>query len=61
MEILLFTAVAIAIYVASDWILQFIEAQRGKTLKQRRAVFFVVFLTLAVTSFEVLQRILENQ
>ena len=58
MEILLFTGVAIAVYVASDWILQFIEAQRGKALKQRQVVFFVVFLTLAVTSFEILQRIL---
>jgi surface polysaccharide O-acyltransferase-like enzyme len=58
MEILLFTAVAIAIYVASDWILQFIEAQRGKPLKQRQVIFFVVFLTLAMTSFEILQRIL---
>lgn len=57
-EVILFSAVGIAIYLGSDWILQAIEAKRGSPLKQRQAIFFVVFLVLALTSFEVLQRIL---
>jgi surface polysaccharide O-acyltransferase-like enzyme len=58
MEILVFTLNAIVIYFLADWILKFIEARRGEALKQRQAVFFVVFLALALLSFSLLRSLL---
>ena len=58
MEILLFTLVAIVIYLVSDWIIRMIEARRGAALKQRQVVFFAVFLGLALVSFRVLRILL---
>ena len=58
MEILLFTLVAIVIYLVSDWIVRMIEARRGAALKQRQVVFFAVFLVLALISFRVLRILL---
>jgi len=58
MEILLFTLVAIVIYLVSDWIIRMIEARRGEALKQRQVVFFAVFLVLALVSFRVLRILL---
>ena len=58
MEILLFTLVAIVIYLVSDWIIRMIEARRGAALKQRQVVFFAVFLVLALVSFRVLRILL---
>lgn len=57
-EILLFTLVAIVIYLVSDWIIRMIETRRGEVLKQRQVVFFVIFLVLAMVSFRVLRIIL---
>ena len=57
-EILLFTLVAIVIYLVSDWIIRMIETRRGEALKQRQVVFFAVFLVLAMVSFRVLRILL---
>lgn len=57
MEILIFTLNAIFIYLFSDWVIRTIEEKRGEALKHRQIVFFVVFLTLALVSFQVLQSI----
>ncbi len=57
MEILVFTLNAIVVYLAADWIVRVLERQRGGVLKQRQVVFFVVFLSLALVSFNILQRI----
>ncbi len=57
-EILLFTLVAIVIYLVSDRIIRMIEARRGKALKQRQVIFFAVFLVLALVSFRVLRILL---
>jgi hypothetical protein len=59
-EILTFTGVAIAIYVASDWILRAIETRRGKALKQRQAIFFLIFLALALISFRIVPILLSG-
>jgi len=59
-EILLFTGVGIALYLLADWIVRKIEEQRGSTLEQRQVVFFVVFLTMALISFQILQRVLTS-
>ena len=58
MEILLFTLVAIVIYLVADWIVRRIEARRGEVLKQRQVIFFAVFLVLALVSFRVLRILL---
>lgn len=58
MEILVFTLNAIVIYFLADWIIKLIEARRGEVLKQRQAVFFVVFLGLALLSFNLLRMVL---
>jgi len=58
LEILIFTLNAIIIYFLADWILRQIEARRGKVLKQRQVVFFVIILTLALISFQTLKAIL---
>jgi len=57
MEILIFTLNAVVVYLASDWVIRLIEQQRGEALKNRQVIFFVVFLSLALISFNVLQRI----
>ena len=57
-ELILFTLNAIVIYLASDWILQMIEKRRGAVLKQRQAIFFVIFLVLVMTTFGVLRNLL---
>lgn len=58
MEILVFTLNAIVVYLLSDWIIRQIEQRRGKVLKNRQVIFFVVFLSLALITFNVLQNIL---
>jgi hypothetical protein len=57
-EILLFTLVAIVIYLVSDWLVRMIEARRGEILKQRQIIFFAVFLVLALVSFRALRILL---
>lgn len=58
MEILLFTLVAIVIYLISDRIVRMIETRRGEILKQRQVIFFAVFLVLALISFRLLRMML---
>ena len=56
-EILIFTLNAIFIYLFSDWIIRTIEEKREEVFKQRQVVFFVVFLILALVSFQILRSI----
>jgi len=60
MEILVFTLNAIFIYLFSDWILRQIERRKGQVLKQRQLVFFVIFISLALVSFEILKQLLRS-
>lgn len=55
MEILVFTLNAAVIYLFSDWLVRRIEASRGTVLKYRQALFFGIFLVLALASFRVLK------
>ena len=55
MEIVIFTANAIVIYLLADWILKLVEKRRGEPLKNRGLIFFVVFLPLILISFEILK------
>jgi len=59
-EILLFTLVAIVIYLASDWIIRKIETRRGEVLKNRQVIFFAIFLVMALVSFRVLRILLTS-
>jgi hypothetical protein len=58
MEILVFTLNAIVIYLLADWIIRAFESRKGEALKNRQVIFFVVFLALALISFNVLQTLL---
>ena len=60
MEIVLFTLNAIVIYLVADWLVRLIETKRGEVLKQRQLVFFAIFLSLALITFNLLQTILHT-
>lgn len=60
-ELFLFTLNAIVIYLVSDWLVRLIEKRRGKVIKQRQIIFFVVFLTLALISFRLLKSLLGGE
>jgi hypothetical protein len=57
-ELILFTLNAIVIYLVSDWLVRTIEKRRGEVLKQRQIVFFVIFLALALGTFQLLKNLL---
>jgi DMSO/TMAO reductase YedYZ heme-binding membrane subunit len=59
-QVLLFTVVAIGLYFLTDWILRVVEERRGAPLPNRSLIFFVIILVLAVTSFEIIQRVLQG-
>ena len=58
MEIIVFTLNAILVYLLADWIIRVIEQKKGEVLKYRQVIFFAVFLSLALISFNVLRTIL---
>lgn len=55
MSIVYFTLVAIILYVAADWILERVEVAAGKRLEHRSLIFFAILLTLALSSFSLIQ------
>jgi hypothetical protein len=58
---LLFTLVAIVLYVVSDQIVKAIERRRGRQpLDNRTLVFFVIMFPLTVIAFQALQRLLDS-
>ena len=59
-QVLLFTLVAVGLYFFADWIVRMIEQRRGEPLPNRSLVYFVVILVLAITSFEIIQRVLQG-
>lgn len=60
MEILVFTLNAVLIYLLADWIVRAMETRKGAGLKNRQAVFFLVFLALALISFNLLRSFLTS-
>ena len=58
MEFLLFTAVAVVLYVVADRILVAVETARGAAFGQRTAVFFVLLLILALSTFALLRALI---
>ncbi len=57
MAYLYYTVAAILLYLLSDWILNKIEQRVGKRLKYRSVIFFVIIMVLAVSTFEMIDRI----
>jgi len=57
-ELILFTLNAIVVYLLADWLVRMIEKHRGGVMKQRSVVFFIIFLVLALSSFQFLQYLL---
>lgn len=51
MEFVYFTAVAIALYFVSDWVLTRIESAAGQRFEHRTVIFFALLLSLALVSF----------
>ena len=58
MEAIVFTVVAITLYLVSDRIVVAVEARLGGRLQHRTVVFFVLLLGLALVVFPVLRRLL---
>lgn len=57
MEVLYFTLVAVALYAASDWILQRLERARGERLAHRSLIFFALLLGMALPSFALIRHL----
>jgi len=57
-ELILFTLNAVVVYLLADWLVRLIEKRRGDVMKHRQIVFFVIFLALALSSFQFLQNLL---
>ena len=55
MSIVYFTIIAIILYVAADWLLERMEIAAGRRLEHRSLIFFVILLTLALSSFSLIQ------
>ncbi|HLE66283.1 MAG TPA: hypothetical protein VI730_03965 [Burkholderiales bacterium] len=52
MEIVWFTIIAIALYLLSDRLLEFIERKRGRRFEENRPfVFFAIIAPLALATF----------
>jgi hypothetical protein len=60
MEFVYYTIAAILLYVLSDWILVKMETIHGDRFKYRSGVFFVIILVLAVSSFKLIEVLLNR-
>ena len=60
MELVLFATNAIVIYMLAAWAVRVLEKRRGKILAQRQVIFFLIFLTLALISFSVIEALLST-
>jgi len=54
-EAVWFTLVAIALYLAADWLLDYLERLRGARFESRQLVFLAIILPLALVSFWLLR------
>ena len=51
MDIVYFTVIAIGVYFAADWLLDWLERRRGERFENRQVVFFAIILPLALAAF----------
>jgi predicted PurR-regulated permease PerM len=57
LEIVYFTAAAVALYFISDWILDRLERRRGARFAHRDLIFFAIILVLALLVFQLIRRL----
>ncbi len=57
MAYLYYTVTAVLLYFLSDWILNQIEKSIGKRLKYRSVIFFAIIMSLSLTSFNLIDRL----
>ena len=61
MQYLYYTVAAIALYFGSDWILQQIEKARGKRFEGQRSLMFLsIIMALSVSTFKIIELIVNN-
>lgn len=60
MQAVYFTLVAIALYLAADWLLERIEVAVGRRLENRTLLFFAILTALAVTTFALIRQYTGN-
>lgn len=60
MDIVLFVAVGIGLYLGADWLLDRIEVARGARFEHRTLIFFAILLSLALITFTLLERVVLN-
>ena len=58
MELLLFTVVAAALYLAADRLLGLLERSRGRPFGNRTVVFFLLLLGLLLPTFALIRSVL---
>lgn len=51
MEMLLFTALAVVLYLVADRVLDAVERRAGRRFEYRSVIFFAILLGLAVLAF----------
>ena len=57
MQILLFTALAVVLYLVADRALNAIELRAGRRFEYRSLIFFAILLPLAMLAFALIQRL----
>ena len=60
MDIVLFVAVGIGLYLGADWLLDRIEVARGARFEHRTLIFFAILLLLGLITFTLLERVVLN-
>jgi hypothetical protein len=56
MEMLLFTALAVVLYLVADRALNALELRAGRRFEYRSLIFFAILLALAIAVFSAVQR-----
>jgi predicted PurR-regulated permease PerM len=56
MQMILFTALAIVLYLAADRLLDALEARAGRRFEYRSVVFLAILLALAIVAFSIVRR-----
>ena len=57
MQIVLFTVLAVVLYLVSDRILDALERRAGRRFDNRSLIFFAILLALALVTFGLVQRL----
>jgi hypothetical protein len=57
MQIVLFTVVAVILYLVADRLLDALELRAGRRFEYRSLIFFAILLPLAMLAFALIQRL----